>query len=295
MLDSLLFPLLSYLIPHSIDFIPSKVPSIILPFHFPSHQPLQIIISHMNYFNGLLTDLSTYFQPLHTLSNIHKELPEFTHFNLPTEKPRVPSYCFKSKVLGQMFQIVTVERYYISAPKKPIFFSFNFLTNTVAVRLLHASSFQHGEGNGIPLQYSCLENPMDGGAWQAAVLGIATTSLSLFTFMHWRRKWQPTPVFLPGESQGRGSLVGCSLWGQRVRHNLATEHDLTGKIMLSPKVVKESACNAGDPGSTSGLGRSPGEGNGNPLQYSCLENPMDKGIWWATVHGVTKSQTRLSD
>ena len=121
------------------------------------------------------------------------------------------------------------------------------------------------------------------------------TSLSLFAFMHWRRKWQPTPVFLPGESQGRGSLVGCSLWGQRVRHNLATEHDLTGKIMLSPKVVKESACNAGDPGSTSGLGRSPGEGNGNPLQYSCLENPMDKGIWWATVHGVTKSQTRLSD
>ena len=65
--------------------------------------------------------------------------------------------------------------------------------------------------------------------------------------------------------------------------------------MLSPKVVKESACNAGDPGSTSGLGRSPGEGNGNPLRYSCLENPMDKGAWWATVHGVTKSQTRLSD
>ena len=45
------------------------------------------------------------------------------------------------------------------------------------------------------------------------------TSLSLFTFMHWRRKWQPTSVFLPGESQGRGSLVGCSLWGHRVGHN----------------------------------------------------------------------------
>ena len=72
MLDSLLFPLLSYLIPHSIDFIPSKVPGIDFPFHFPSHQPLQVIISHMNYFSGLLTDLSTYFQPLHTLSNIHK-------------------------------------------------------------------------------------------------------------------------------------------------------------------------------------------------------------------------------
>ena len=74
-----------------------------------------------------------------------------------------------------------------------------------------------GEGNGTPLQYSCLENPMDGGAWKAAVHGVAesdmtVTSLSLFTLMHWRRKWQPTPVFLPGESQGPGSLVCCYLW-----------------------------------------------------------------------------------
>ena len=75
----------------------------------------------------------------------------------------------------------------------------------------------YGEGNGTPLQYFCLENPMDGGAWQAAVLGVAKSRIrlsnSLFTFMHWRRKWQPTPVFLPGESQGLGSLVGCRLWG----------------------------------------------------------------------------------
>ena len=56
-------------------------------------------------------------------------------------------------------------------------------------------------------------------------------------------------------------------------------------------VGKESACNAGDPGSIPGMGRSPGEGNGNPLQYSCLENPMDRGVWVTTVHGVTKSQT----
>ena len=117
-----------------------------------------------------------------------------------------------------------------------------------------------GEGNGNPLQYSCLENPMDGGAWWATVHGIPkswtqlsdlmekamaphsntlawkipgmeepgglqsmgslkvrhdwATSLSLFTFLHWRRKWQPTPVFLPGESQRQGSLVGCRLWGR---------------------------------------------------------------------------------
>ena len=54
---------------------------------------------------------------------------------------------------------------------------------------------------------------------------------------------------------------------------------------------KELVCNAGDPGLTPGLGRSPGEGNGNPLQHSCLENSMDRRAWQATVHGVTKSQT----
>ena len=76
-------------------------------------------------------------------------------------------------------------------------------------------------GNGNPLQCSCLENPMGGGVWWAALHGVVKsrtglsdlTSLRLFTFMHWRRKWQPTPVFLPGESQERGSLVGCHLWG----------------------------------------------------------------------------------
>ena len=54
---------------------------------------------------------------------------------------------------------------------------------------------------------------------------------------------------------------------------------------------KESASNAGNPSWIPGLGRSPGKGNGNPLQDSCLENPMDRGAWWATVHEVTKSQT----
>ena len=88
-----------------------------------------------------------------------------------------------------------------------------------------------GEGNGTPLQYSCLENPMHGGAWWAAVHGVAKSwtqlsdLVSLFTFTHWRRKWQPTPVYLPGESQGpsvylpresqgQGSLVACCLWGR---------------------------------------------------------------------------------
>ena len=59
--------------------------------------------------------------------------------------------------------------------------------------------------------------------------------------------------------------------------------------------VKVSASNAGDPGSIPGSGRFPGEGNGNPLQYSCLKNPTDRGAWWATVHGVSKSWSRLSN
>ena len=58
---------------------------------------------------------------------------------------------------------------------------------------------------------------------------------------------------------------------------------------------RASACNAGDPGLIPGSGRSPEEGNGNPLQYSCLENSTDGGAWWATVNGVAKSQIQLSD
>ena len=89
--------------------------------------------------------------------------------------------------------------------------------------MVHASL---GEGDGSPLQYSCLENPIDGGAWWAAVHGVAKsrTRLSDFTFtFHFHaleKKWQPTPVFLPGESRGQGSLVGCRLWGR-------TESDTT--------------------------------------------------------------------
>ena len=60
-------------------------------------------------------------------------------------------------------------------------------------------------------------------------------------------------------------------------------------------VVKNSAANAGDMDSIPGLGRSPGEKNGNPVQYSCLENSMDRGVWPATVHGITKSQIQLSN
>ena len=88
-------------------------------------------------------------------------------------------------------------------------------SDTTEQLLFHFSLSCIGEGNGNPLQCSRLENPRDGGAWWAAVHGVvkSRTRLSDFTFMHWRRKWQPTPVFLPGESQEPGSPLGCRLWG----------------------------------------------------------------------------------
>ena len=85
---------------------------------------------------------------------------------------------------------------------------------------LDTSERINGEGNGTPLQYSCLKNPMDRGAWWAAVHGVTEswTRLSNFTFtFHFHaleKEWQPTPVFLPGEFQGQRSLVGCCLWGR---------------------------------------------------------------------------------
>ena len=84
-------------------------------------------------------------------------------------------------------------------------------------------------------------------------------------------------LYLPSAALHTGSKKISFL--SVVEHNMGFPHSWGGK---------ESACNAGDLGSIPGSGRSLGEGHGNPLQYSCLENPMDRGAWWATVHGVTK-------
>ena len=83
-----------------------------------------------------------------------------------------------------------------------------------------------------------------------------------------RRQWHPTPVLLPGKSHGRRSLVGCSPWGRQ-------ESDTTEWLPFHFSL----SCI--------------GEGNGNPLQCSCLENPRDGGAWWAAVSGVAQSRTRL--
>ena len=92
-----------------------------------------------------------------------------------------------------------------------------------------------------------------------------------------------------GDGKGQGSLACCSPWGRK-------ELDMTEWIATTTRhldfprgqAVKNLPANVGDVSSIPGLGRSPGEGNGNPLQYSCLGNPMDRGSWLATVYGVTK-------
>ena len=92
--------------------------------------------------------------------------------------------------------------------------------------------------------------------------------LTLYSLKIWRRQWQPTPVLLPGKSHGQRSLVGCSPWGH---YELDTTERLHFHFSLS--------CF--------------GEGNGNPLQCSYLENPRDGGAWWAAISGVAQSWTRL--
>ena len=82
------------------------------------------------------------------------------------------------------------------------------------------------------------------------------------------RQWNPTPVLLPGKSHGQRSLVGCSPWGRE-------ESDMTARLHFHVSLLRT------------------GEGNGNPLQCSCLENPRDGGAWWAAVYGVAQSRTRL--
>ena len=72
------------------------------------------------------------------------------------------------------------------------------------------------------------------------------------------------------------------------RERVAQWASLGAQLVKNPSAAQESACNTGDMGSVPGLGRSPGGGNSNPLQYSCLGNPMDRGFWWATVYGVTR-------
>ena len=92
--------------------------------------------------------------------------------------------------------------------------------------------------------------------------------MDTYICMAQRRKWHPTPVLLPGKSHGWRSLVGCSPWGCK-------ELDTTERLHFHFSLL----CTGG--------------GNGNPLQCFCLENPRDRGAWWAAIYGVAQSRTRL--
>ena len=97
---------------------------------------------------------------------------------------------------------------------------------------------------------------------------------------------------IPGLGRSPGEEKGYPLQDSGLENSMdCTAHGV--QSLPDGSVGKESACNAGDIGLIPGLGRSLGGGHGNPFQYSCLENPMDRGAWRATVHAVTKSQTRL--
>ena len=104
--------------------------------------------------------------------------------------------------------------------------------------------------------------------WSAILCWTSNFIKTLCIVLQWRRQWHPTPVLLPGKSHGWRSLVGCRPWGLK-------ESDTTEWLHFHFSLSHI------------------GEGNGNPLQCSCLENPRDGGAWWAAVYGVTQSRTRL--
>ena len=108
---------------------------------------------------------------------------------------------------------------------------------------------------------------------------------------HWSRLLCPPPGDIPNPGIEPMSLMSPALASGFFTTRATWEAQIMSTYCSS--VGKEPASSAGNPGSIPGLGRSPGEGNGNPLQYPCLENPTDRGAWRATVHGVAKSQTCL--
>ena len=145
-----------------------------------------------------------------------------------------------------------------------------------------------GGGNGNLFQNSCRKNPTDRGTWQATVHGVTKSRTQLSTLSYTQPvptafsmafkasykmlspypQWHPIPVLLPRKSHRQRSLVDCSPWG---RWGLDVTERLPFHFSLSCV----------------------GEGSGNPLQCSCLENPRDGGAWWAAVYGVAQSRTWL--
>ena len=111
----------------------------------------------------------------------------------------------------------------------------------------------------------------------------------------WRIPWTEEPGRLQSIWSQRVKLHWSDLAAAAAQGSIKSLFILNQSCLPGGSDSKASACNAGDLGSIPGLGRSPGEENGNPLQYSCLENSMGRGAWWATFLGISKSLTRLND
>ena len=150
--------------------------------------------------------------------------------------------------ISSLFNILS--RFFSKNSLSPTIFSLLLLCLLKYLTCFTFTILTPGGGNDNALQYSCLENPMDWGAWWATVYGVAKSWTWLSNYY----------LGFPGGSDR-----------------------------------KESTCNVGDLDSIPGSGRSPGEENDYLFQYSCLKNPMNRGAWQATVYGVTKSWTWLSD
>ena len=170
----------------------------------------------------------------------------------------------------------------------------NLPANAGDVNSITGSGRSHGERNGNPLQYSCLGNPVDRGAWRATVHRShkqVDTTKRLNKNIHFRSEIQ-----LQGLQQKIS--VSCLVFSYWL-FPLPTGHHFKLYYLfilgfpggLAVKNPPANATDTGDMGSIPGSGRSPGGRNGNPLQFSCLENPMDTGTWRATVHRVAKNQT----
>ena len=139
------------------------------------------------------------------------------------------------------------------------------LGNATCFQITFTSWYIHSQSMKVPLLH------MHTNVWYWLIFNSCHSGrceIVLHYGICWRRQWHPTPVLLPGKSHGWRSLEGCSPWG---RWGSDTTERLHFHFSLS--------CI--------------GEGNGNPLQCSCLENPRDRAAWWAAVYGVTQSQTRL--
>ena len=197
--------------------------------HIVIHQPATVVVVVFNWRMIALQNFAVFCQTSKWINHrctAISSLLKLPPISLPIPQSRLSifhgtshSISTKSSGPNENFAAMStsVSQYHILSPLQNRYFGLRVETSTFPG--LYGNMAAHGEGNGNPLQYSAWKIPWaeePGGLQSMGSRRVGldwATSLSLFTFLHWRRKWQPTPVFLSEESQGRVSLVGCRLWG----------------------------------------------------------------------------------